>query len=374
MGDKEMTDSRNTQSVPAQYNDEINISDLMIILWRYRYLGLATISTTLFLAVAYVFFATPVYRTEAYLLPPLSRDIEILNIRVRTDEQKSQGFQVYTIDSVFAHFEKNLRSRDLRRDFFRRQNLHEYYGSKDSYERVFNQKFDAKLSITPPDTKATSIFTRVIFELDDPEKAAVWLNQFIQTVSDYTVNELAQNVIYSIQARIKFVQEEIASKRKLAKERREDLIVQLSEASRIAVKLGIKKPVDFNTLANNVSDASVSVNTGQLPLYARGSIALEAEIAELRTRESDDPYIKGLRNLQEELAFLEAVKIPQDALKVARFDQLAMPPEKRVSPKKTWVILGGIVLGVFLFLGIAFGAHMVSVFRREFSQKVVGGS
>lgn len=366
-----MSESIKNQTMTPRYDDELSISDLLLILWQYRYPGLVSIVISVFLAFAYAFFTPPVYRTEAYLLPPLSRDIETLNVQMKTSDQKTDELKVYTVDSVFGYFVKNLRSRDLRRDFFRKQNLYEYYGVKSSFEHVFDEAFNAKLGISEPDAKASSIFTRISFELDDPGKASDWLNLFMQSVSDYTVNELTQNVMHSIHSRIKFVQEEITSKRKLAKERREDLIVQLSEASRIADKLGIRKPIDFNTLSNRVSDASsVSVNTGELPLYARGSVALGAEIAELKTRESDDPYIEGLRNLEEELAYLEAVKISQAAIKVARFDQLALPPEKQQSPKKMLVVLVGGILGIFLYLFIAFSAHMMAVLRREFHQKM----
>jgi chain length determinant protein (polysaccharide antigen chain regulator) len=139
------------------------------------------------------------------------------------------------------------------------------------------------------------------------------------------------------------------------------------------------------------------VNTQPQPLYLRGSKALRSEIKELTERSSDDPFIPGLRDLQDkiellktnrqiealklrkdndpfietlrdkesELAILEAFKIDPNQVRVVTLDQAAYPPEQRESPKRAKIVALGAIAGLFLGIIAAFMVNFWQSLRLE---------
>jgi len=70
--------------------------------------------------------------------------------------------------------------------------------------------------------------------------------------------------------------------------------------------LGIKRRVDATNIIQN-TQMNVDISTATTPLYYHGFEALSSEISVLESRKSDDPFISGLRDLQEELALLRSI-------------------------------------------------------------------
>jgi chain length determinant protein (polysaccharide antigen chain regulator) len=180
--------------------------------------------------------------------------------------------------------------------------------------------------------------------MDNPEISARWVNDYIKFMDSETIRLLVENMRNSITHRIKDIEYTIGSKRQMAKQRREDQILIYKEASRIAVKLGVKDRVDT---ANVVQNNQLNISTASSPLYYRGSRALEAEISILNNRQSDDPFIDGLRDLQESLALLRSIKVSNQGLHAVTIDQPAYPPTNRIRPNRRLIVALGTVLGLF---------------------------
>tara|TARA_B100001123_G_scaffold1228_1_gene1693 strand:- start:238 stop:597 length:360 start_codon:yes stop_codon:yes gene_type:complete len=70
--------------------------------------------------------------------------------------------------------------------------------------------------------------------------------------------------------------------------------------------LGTKRRVDATNIIQN-TQMNVDISTATTPLYYHGFEALSSEISVLESRKSDDPFISGLRDLQEELALLRSI-------------------------------------------------------------------
>ena len=121
------------------------------------------------------------------------------------------------------------------------------------------------------------------------------------------------------------------TKRKMAKLLREDQIVRFREAKSIAESLGFEKRVEATSIIQSTTELESDFTT---PLYYIGTKALEAEISVLNNRESDDPFIVGLRSLQEELALLKSYNFDNLEGFGVIIDHLAYPPKTnpRVPP------------------------------------------
>ena len=165
-------------------------------------------------------------------------------------------------------------------------------------------------------------------------------------VEQNTIRQLVNNMVQSISSRIRSLENEITSKRKIAEQRRYDRIAQLSEALHISESIKQDKQISQNNASNP-------------PLYYKGIKALEVEISLLRTRKSDDPFINGLRDIQEELEILRAVNIDKTKLHAMTLDQKAYPPEYKIKPKRTFIVIIGFILGIIVGIFAAFFINFI---------------
>ena len=202
----------------------------------------------------------------------------------------------------------------------------------------------------------------VSMESDDPEFAAKLVNDYISFFDLETIRGLAAAARNSIAAQIRDIEYTIGSKREMAKQRREDQILRFEEAATIADKLGVRDRIDAtNVVQNNQQSSSTSSAT---PLYYRGFRALNAEIIILKNRKSDDPYIGGLRDLQEKLALLHSIKIEETDQHAVRVDQAAYPPKNRIKPNRRLIVSLGTVVGLFLGVFLVFFVSFVQNQRK----------
>lgn len=324
----------NNSSCP-QNDDEIDLHEL----WQKLVEGKWMIAITAFVvtlgAVAYTLWVTPTYKTSAFLLPPLIQDVQEIN-------QKEISQKEYSNDIVFARYLENVQSRKLRQVFFEQQALLEFYthgqSRYDAFE-VFEKSFNQKLSIEKTSKTDPKPYTELSFELKDEnsELPAQYLNAFVAFAAQHTKAELLAEVRFEISNQIKLINEQIASKKELAEQRRSDRIKQLEESLVIAQQLGIEQQTQLLQ-----SDNKLYMD------YNRGTRAIKAELNVLMSRESDEPFIEGIRNLQERIAYLNNLVIHPEKLSVVRIDQVAKAPYQPLKPKTNLIIAVALVLGLML--------------------------
>ena len=151
----------------------------------------------------------------------------------------------------------------------------------------------------------------------------------------------------------------------MAKQRREDTISRFEEAAEIAGKLGVRDRVDTT---NVVQNNQLNISTSSTPLYYRGYKALNAEIKILKNRKSDDPFIEGLRDLQESLDTLRSIKIEDDGMHAVSIDQAAYPPKYRIKPNRRLIVSLGTVVGLFLGIFLVFFVSFVQKQKETHSE------
>ncbi|MNR47248.1 hypothetical protein D3C85_1663300 [compost metagenome] len=73
----------------------------------------------------------------------------------------------------------------------------------------------------------------------------------------------------------------------------------------------------------------------------------------LKSRESDDPFIPDLRNLQEQYELYAGVRLDTEGVAVFRQDGNIEMPDAPIKPRKVLILALGVVLGGMLGLFIA---------------------
>jgi LPS O-antigen subunit length determinant protein (WzzB/FepE family) len=181
------------------------------------------------------------------------------------------------------------------------------------------------------------------------------------------------------------LEDELRALRTELKIRRENRLSVLDEAIRIARSLGIRKPTTPTAMADAGQGVRTEITSREIPLYFLGVDALEAERDVLRARTSDDfmeprigeiqkeldmlrhnrqvevlqqrqdedLYLSELAKLREEAARLEGIEFDASTLQLARIDQPAQKPLKRLKPKRALILALGVVLGGMLGVFVA---------------------
>ena len=368
------TDDAQPESAPEKYSsghpqqDEISLADIGRILAR-QWKWIFSITVTVIIGVIVYDFVSPcVYRAEVFLLSPHSNDIEELNIpdleqvthSRDTEELNVPATNQITVDDVYQEMLKNLESLSLRRRFFDEHNIVELLVDKRegdvSEDEIFKTQFSDRMNVNNgKGTESDSVI--VSLEGKDPSLLAEWLNGFVSLANAYTIESIIEGIEKKVNARKADLKNRIENMRRVAKQHRLDRIVALDEAIAIARQLGIVESSNrSNSLAmpsnSDSSSVEVTVNIAQSPLYLRGVKELTAEKEILLKRKNDDAFIENFRELQENLAGLDQIKIEMSKVKAVRVDQDAIPPEISVKPKlKLIVVLGGLfglILGFFV--------------------------
>jgi len=350
---------------PVDREQDVRLVDVWSVIIRRKRVVLATLLSSCMLAAVYLLVTQPVYKAAAHLLPPQVKDIQGLLVDYSGLEYYDS--KKYTPEFVYGTFLANLKSQGLRREFFDTHHLVEHYvsGKPDSdvnVERIFGAAFNQNLRVDFD--KSNPVFVAVNFSDSEPEVAAQWLNQFIDFANKRTVEQLSSDVNTTVQAEISRIQSQLDVKLKLAEQRRHDNIAGLKEALRVARTLGIDQMNIFPAI-NGTARSELAVIAAELPLYLRGTRALESEITVLESRKSDEPFIKGYRDLQERRALLEGVSVDPDSLDAVTLDSVARVPYHAESPKKVQVLVLAALLGLVAGVLLAFIVDFLLKIRGE---------
>ncbi len=325
---------------PQQFEDDtIDLYELWITLWNKKWLVIAVTVIAALVSVVYALQLTPIYKAEALLLPPSATDVKSVNL---------QGVQGMTPNTTFAAFKNNLSSRSLQKKFIDEYGLLDILApnrTPETRDIEILEGFSKMMKIEDKGGFSISM------ESNDPVFAAKLVNDYVSFFDLETVRQLVSDARNSIQEQIVDIEYKIGSKRQMAKQRREDQILRFGEALIIARKLAIKDRVDTNTVVQN---NQLNISTSNTPLYYRGFKALDAEIVFLKNRKSDDPFIVGLSDLQEQFTLLRSFKINESGMHSVTVDQAAYPSKNRIKPNRRLIVSLGTVVGLFLGIFLVF--------------------
>ena len=360
MNPTELSSPQNTPNRP-EYDDEIDLFELFQNLWDQKWLITAITAIATILGVVAALAMTPIYKAESRLMAPLAQDVQALKVsilEITNEGQVRKDLINISANQVYSQLQTNLNSIAIRRQFFAEflQDQLELNPEKTDFEN-FDEKFNKNLSVTTPGARdANQGVTTVTLEGAEPIKLAEWTNDLIAYVIEVTKQDLLEQAGLIIANETNNINDEINSRRSSAEARREDRTAILREALIIAQAMDLEKPM--------IENAANQLNME----YMRGTRSIEAEIAVLENRVSDDPFIEGMRNMQERIAFLNGLKIDPSSIRVARIDQAAEVPTSPIKPNKKLIVAVALVLGGMLGVFIALIRSAVRKRRQTLQQ------
>jgi len=340
-----MTLPHHPERLPA--SDEIDLFELFQALWSQKLLIVLVTLVVTVIAGSYAFLAKPVYEAKVSVLPPRLSDISDFN-----SGRAEAKLTIFTVEDVYKIFTRNLTSESLRRKFFNEVFLPSLVQEKrestaqDKLWKLFNED----LTVKSPDKQHPEFFD-VSVSRNDPTQVAEWANLFVANAAEKALQDMQDNVRVEISTKAQSIERKIEVLRESAVKRREDRIARLQEALVVAQAVDQQEPQVVP--GRTASDGELSAFVDGSLLYMRGARAIKAELEVLKGRKSDDPFIGELRGLQDQLQFLNSIKVSPDNVAVFTLDSAAQVPETPVKPKKALILALGVVLGGMLGLFIA---------------------
>lgn len=327
-------------------DDEIDLFELIAGIWKRKILVVVSAAIVTAGAIAYAFLAEPVYEAKVFVQPPSQNDIAQLNF----GRGGETGLAMMSVKEVYDVYLRNLQSESLRREFFAKYYLprltkEERSGSQDA---LYNQFQDTLTLAMASKDSPTRYYVKV--HLSNPQVAAEWAARYVEMAGQRGVQEIIKDVKADATIKANNLEQQIHAARESTRKRREDQIVHLKEALRIAKSIGLEKPP--------IISAEVSAGMQGSLTYMRGSKAIEAEIENLRTRVSDDPFVSNLRQRQEALSFYRTLQVDGGFIQVYRQDGAIESPDKPIKPKKMIIVVLGAIAGVVLGLMLALLSHL----------------
>jgi len=424
---KEIPPQQAMPQVYPQYvalaEDEINLLDLWAVLVKRWRLIFSVSVLSMVIAIVVALSIPSVYESKTILLPPTEKQIEFFGVTSNKGVINDQSFfkKLVSVDKVFGAFKEQLYT--AQRQVFDEMKLVGKLSDNVNVDDVFNS-FQSVFKLEQIKNDMVSGIT-LSRKSSDPELDAEIINRLVQIASDNVRNNLFENISEKVNAQILGLSEEIRQLRdnyvannldkidrlrvqnKIKEESirnqiealrhkavndRKDRIKILSEHAVIAHDYGIMLGTGTKLLGVNIERQS--------PLYLRGEKVLLTEIELLKNRQSDDPFIPGLRELGRQLVLLKlklktkiagfTVKDKSDIFidglqereiqlqslqgfeltrfqlgSVMRVHQEAFPSKVRIKPKRKLIVALGGVLGLMLGVFAAFFFNFVENNRKE---------
>ncbi|WP_157898408.1 GNVR domain-containing protein [Acidovorax carolinensis] len=262
----------------------------------------------------------------------------------------SSLLEQYTPDQVFAYFLRRLLTDEAKQRFFQEIYLPAQDRAPDNAaarQALYQHMSQKVLTVTPPPPKKGRDLYSVRIEAPSGEKAADWTNNFLNQVAEDATRSLFNDAEKAIALQMQNTERDLEEKLRITEQTRNDRQAQLTEALQVALAVGIRDP-QMTSAQPPRQDGVASVIDGSR-LYARGSKSLQAELAVLKNRKDDAPFVDGLRAAQSQLRLLSELKTAEKKFKIFHIDGQVIAPEKPFAPKKS------IILALGLFMGLCLG-------------------
>jgi chain length determinant protein (polysaccharide antigen chain regulator) len=323
----------------VQDTGEIDLIALVRGLWAQKWLIIGVTLLVTLGAGAYAFLSKPLYEAKLFMLPPTQNGIADFNY----GRGKDADLDFYTVKDVYAVFVRNLQAESLRQAFFNDVYLPSLPEAerKGSQDRLY-QSFSRQLVVGAPGRENPDRYSVTVQSIDSAQTAG-WVKAYVQRASEAAKSEMIKNVTREASVRARNLEQQIVGLRESAQRMREDRILQLREALKIAETIGLTAP---HVTSNASLDISVEVD--EKLAYRRGSKALAAEVKTLESRTSDDAFITDLRPLQMKYNFYSRLNVDPASISVYRQDGSVEVPDSPIKPRKALILALGVVVGLML--------------------------
>lgn len=313
-------------------SDEIDLMDLVVQLWRGKWLVLSFAVAAIIIAIIYIFVAKEKWTSEAIVTYPDSGQIADYNnaMSVLYGQNPSNAPTVV----------------DVQQRFFGRFNS----AISALSEQLANQANPEKLTIAPA-VKDQPVPLKISYTAATAGEAQKTLTTYIQQINKRSVTELDNDLQISISSKVEDLKGDLATKEKVAQEKKDKRLEILNQALVVAQQSNIK-----NTVVQQAETLSEDT------LFVLGSDALTSIIKNEATRPL--PLDEAYYNARQTLLAISALKSKPDSTYSLRYVMKPNLPIHRDSPKKGVILVLATLIGLILGSAVVLGRNAIRNYSR----------
>ncbi|MCY9835633.1 LPS O-antigen chain length determinant protein WzzB [Aeromonas media] len=342
------------QGWQASSGDEIDLRELIQVLWRQRILILLVAGVFGAAGIAYALLAPQVWISQAEIKQPTLKEVESLELNINqliNAQVPATAFSSFDKKALYGDFVNSFNSFNNKRQFLMEQGYLDAEAEQSGLtdlkgKRLLLKKMTEGISAKALDKQSEDV--TLSFAADTATEAKQRLEQYIDFIQQQESMAKGKELNTIWQNRIKTLQTQFESAKIDTLKQLQDDILRTEYSLRITKAAGIEAPVQ-----NLQDQGSLAIDLGARALAEKLKI-----LKEIKNPEFMNPGIGALR-LQ--LNSLQAIKI--EALPFQSFAYLASPSEplSRDKPKRPLIVVLATLLGGMLGVGIVLVRH---AFRR----------
>ncbi|MEH8028252.1 LPS O-antigen chain length determinant protein WzzB [Gallibacterium anatis] len=353
----------------SQTSDEIDLIELLTLLWKKKVTIIATTFICVVIAAIYAFTAKQQWTSKAEVIAPTTVSLNnYLNIRREYARILGSDFDVNSLsNSLFSKFNQLMYSLDERENFLSQSEVYklESAGKDEEQQRVILNKLAREnITITKPDAKkdpnAVWGGVQVSFSAEKPALAQDTLKAFIKKISQESLDYNFKSFLVSYNEKLtdlRFGLNQIKQNADVQRNiRLENLNRALDTAKRADIKdySKISGEVENNLLNIIRTDTSIPLSESPLSdnpyLFILGEKYISAQISTIK--QNDIIYPPKYYQIQEQITQLEALaqKFKEGKLETNAYTYLSSPdyPVVKDKPKRLLIIFIGFIFGLVL--------------------------
>ncbi|CZX56493.1 LPS O-antigen chain length determinant protein WzzB [Enterobacter bugandensis] len=323
-----MTHNNNSQVIRSNDPEQIDLLDLVLQLWRGKWMIATFVVVFIALAVGYLTFAKEKWTSSAIIAQPDVAQIatysNALNILYGSAAPSMLDVQTRAIGRFNSSFSALAQALE-------------------------NQDEPEKLTIEPA-VKGESLPLSVSYTSTSAEAAQKQLAQYIQQVDEQTSKELTVDLQNSIKEQIKTLNDSLVNQEKVAQEQKDLRIKQITEALKNAEAAKISSPQIQQTQ-----------DVTQETMFLLGSVGLKSMIE----NEASRPLVFSAAYYQtrQNLLDIQNLNVKPDTIHVYRYVMKPDLPVRRDSPKKAIVLILAVLLGGMIGSGVVLGRNALRNYK-----------
>ena len=317
-----MTQNNNSQVSRSNDPEQIDLLDLMLQLWRGKWMIATFVVVFIALAIGYLSVAKEKWTSSAIIAQPDVAQIatysNALNILYGSAAPTMLDVQTRVIGRFNSSFSALAQALE-------------------------NQEEPEKLAIEPA-VKGEALPLSVSYTSTSAEAAQKQLAQYIQQVDEQTAKELAVDLKDNIKEQIKTLNDSLQNQEKVAQEQKDLRIKQIAEALKNAEAAKITTPQIQQTQ-----------DVTQETMFLLGSEGLKSMIE----NEASRPLVFSAAYYQtrQNLLDIQNLNVNPDTIHVYRYVMKPDRPVRRDSPKKAVILVLAVLLGAMVGSGVLLGRN-----------------
>lgn len=351
----------------SQTSDEIDLIELLTLLWKKKVIIIATTFICVVIAAIYAFTAKQQWTSKAEVIAPTTVSLNnYLNIRREYARILGSDFDANSLsNSLFSKFNQLMYSLDEREHFLSQSEVYklESAGKDEEQQRVILNKLAREnITITKPDAKKDpdAIGIKISFAAEKPALAQDTLKAFITKISQESLDYNFKSFLVSYNEKLtdlRFGLNQIKQNADVQRNiRLENLNRALDTAKRADIKdySKISGEVENNLLNIIRTDTSIPLSESPLSdnpyLFILGEKYISAQISTIK--QNDIIYPPKYYQIQEQITQLEALaqKFKEGKLETNAYTYLSSPdyPVVKDKPKRLLILAAGMLIGLIL--------------------------